>query len=94
MKTVARVLGTLSLLAALASLAVQAVVVARLWTAYVETFPLRTTLGISAAGAALGLALAVAAVFARRRSLGVLPVISGLLNLGLLAGYGYLFLVL
>ena len=93
MKIAARVLGTLSLLAALASLALQAVVVARLWTAYVETFPLDTTIGLAAAGAVLGLVLAVVAIILRR-AFGVLPVIAGLLNLGLLAAYGYLTVVL
>jgi hypothetical protein len=92
-KIAARVLGTLSLLAALASLALQAVIAARLWTAYVETFPLATTIGLGAAGAVLGLVLAIVAMILRR-TFGVLPVIAGLMNLGLLAAYGYLTVVL
>lgn len=94
MRIASRVLGTLSLLAALASLALQAAVVARLWTAYVETFALGTTIGLGAAGAVLGLILAVVAVILRRGSVGVLAPIAGLMNLGLLAAYGYLTVVL
>lgn len=94
MKTAPRVLGTLSLLAALASIGVQLAVVARLWAAFVETIPLTSTLALSAAGAVLGLVLAVVAVILRRGSVGVLAPIAGLMNLGLLAGYVYVFSVL
>lgn len=94
MKTAPRVLGTLSLLAALASLGVQLAVVARLWAAFVETLSLTGTLALSAAGAVLGLALAVVAVILRRGSVGLLAPIAGLINLGLLTAYAYLFAVL
>lgn len=94
MKTAPRVLGTLSLLAALASIGVQLAVVARLWAAFVETLSLTGTLALSAAGAVLGLALAVVAVILRRGSVGLLAPIAGLINLGLLAAYAYLFVVL
>ena len=94
MKTAPRVLGTLSLLAALASVGVQLAVVARLWGAFIETLSLTGTLALSAAGALLGLALAVVAVILRRGSVGVLALIAGLANLGLLAGYAYLFVIL
>lgn len=94
MKTAPRVLGTLSLLAALASIGVQLAVVARLWAAFVETLSLTGTLALSAAGAVLGLALAVVAVILRRGSVGLLAAIAGLINLGLLAAYAYLFAVL
>lgn len=93
MKTAPRVLGTLSLLAALASLGVQLIVVARLWAVFVETIPLTSTLALGAAGAFLGLALAVVAVIVRR-GFGILAPIAGLMNLGLLAGYAYVFSVL
>lgn len=94
MKTAPRVLGTLSLLAAFASIGVQLAVVARLWAAFVETLSLTGTLALSAAGAVLGLALAVVAVILRRGSVGLLAPIAGLINLGLLAAYAYLFAVL
>lgn len=94
MKTAPRVLGTLSLLAALASIGVQLAVVARLWAAFVETISLNSTLALSAAGALIGLVLAIVAVILRRGSVGVLAPIAGLMNLGLLAGYAYLFSVL
>lgn len=89
-----RVLGTLSLVVAVASLGVQFAVVARIWIAFVETIPLTSTLALSTAGAVLGLSLAVVAVILRRGSFGVLAPIAGLANLGLLAAYAYLFAVL
>ncbi|MEV7873735.1 hypothetical protein [Microbacterium sp. NPDC089188] len=94
MKTAPRVLGTLSLLAAFASLGVQLAVVARIWAAFVETISLTSTLALSTAGAVVGLALAVVAVIVRRGSFGMLAPIAGLTNLGLLAAYLYLFAVL
>ncbi|MCC4248624.1 hypothetical protein [Microbacterium testaceum] len=94
MKTAPRVLGSLSLLAAVASLGVQLAVVARIWAAFVETISLPSTLALSTAGAVLGLALAVVAVVLRRGSFGVLAPIAALTNLGLLAAYAYLFVVL
>ncbi len=94
MKTAPRVLGTLSLLAALASLGIQLIVVARLWAVFVETIPLTSTLALSTAGAVLGLALAIVSVVLRRGSIGLLAPIAGLANLGLLAAYVYLFAVL
>lgn len=94
MKTAPRILGTLSVIAAVGSLSVQLAVVARLWGASIETLTLRATLALSAAGALLGLALAVAAVITRRGSFGMLAPVAGLINLGLLAGYAYLFAVL
>lgn|GEM_PF-4345919 len=93
MKTAPRVLGTLSLLAALAALGIQLIVVARLWAVFVETIPLTSTLALGAAGAFLGLALAVVAVIVRR-GFGILAPIAGLMNVGLLAGYAYVFAVL
>ncbi len=72
----------------------QLAVVARLWAAFVETLSLSGTLALSAAGAVLGLALAVVAVILRRGSVGLLAPIAGLINLGLLAAYAYLFAVL
>jgi hypothetical protein len=92
-KTAPRVLGTLSLLAALAALGIQLIVVARLWAVFVETIPLTSTLALGAAGAFLGLALAVVAVIVRR-GFGILAPIAGLMNVGLLAGYAYVFAVL
>lgn len=94
MKTAPRVLGTLSLLAAFASLGVQLVVVTRLWASFVETISLTSTLALSAAGAVIGLALAVVAVIVRRGSVGVIAPIAGLMNVGLLAGYAYVLAVL
>lgn len=93
MKSAPRVLETLSLLAALASLGIQVIVIARLWAVSVETLPLTSTLALSAAGAVLGLALAVVAVIVRR-GFGILAPIAGLMNVGLLAGYAYIFAVL
>lgn len=94
MKTAPRVLGTLSLLSAVGSVTVQLIVVVRLWAVFVETLPLNSALALSTAGAVLGLALAIVAVILRRGSVGILAPISGLANLGLLAGYAYLFAVL
>ncbi|MFV9424427.1 hypothetical protein [Microbacterium sp. S1037] len=93
MKTAPRVLGTLSLLAALASLGFQLIVVLRLWAVFIETISLTNTLALGTAGAFLGLALAVAAVIVRR-GVGLLAPLAGLMNLGLLAGYAYVFSVL
>lgn len=94
MTTAPRVLGTLSLLAALGSIGIQVLVVARLWAAFVETLSLNGTLALSAAGAVLGLVLAVVAVILRRGSVGLLAPIAGLMNLGLLAAYAFVFAVL
>lgn len=94
MTTAPRVLGTLALLAALGSIGVQVVVVVRLWAAFVETISLTASLALSTAGAVLGLVLAIVAAIVRRGSLGILAPIAGLMNLGLLAGYAYLFAVL
>ncbi|MDQ1123344.1 hypothetical protein [Microbacterium trichothecenolyticum] len=94
MKNAPRVLGTLSLLAALGSIGFQLLVVARLWAAFVETLSLTSTLALSAAGALLGLVLAVVAVILRRGSVGLLAPLAGLANLGLLAAYAYVFTIL
>ena len=94
MKSAPRAFGILSLLAAFGSIGVQFVVVARLWAAFVETLPLTATMALSTAGAVLGLGLAVVAVIQRRGSFGVLAPIAGLMNLGLLAAYAYLFAML
>ncbi len=94
MKTAPRVLGTLSLLMAFISLGVQLAVVMRLWALSVETISLTSSLALSAAGAVLGLVFAIVAVVLRRGSFGVIAPISGLMNLGLLAAYAYLFAVL
>jgi hypothetical protein len=93
-KAAPRVLGTLSLLAALGSIGLQLAIVGRLWAAFVETLPLSSSLAVSAAGALLGLALAVVAVILRRGSVGMLVPIAGLTNLGLLAAYVYVFVSL
>ncbi|KTS09170.1 hypothetical protein, partial [Microbacterium testaceum] len=66
MKSAPRVLGTLSLLAALASIGIQLIVVVRLWAVFVETIPPTSTLALSTAGAVLGLALALVRVIVRR----------------------------
>jgi len=92
-KTAPRVLGILSLLAALGAVGVQLVVVGRLWASFIETIPLTSTLALSTAGALLGLALAVVAVILRR-GVGPLLAIAGLMNLGLLIAYAYLFSIL
>ncbi|KTS13188.1 hypothetical protein [Microbacterium testaceum] len=94
MKSAPRVLGTLSLLAALASIGIQLIVVVRLWAVFVETIPLTSTLALSTAGAVLGLVLAIVSVILRRGSVGLLTPIAGLANLGLLAAYAYLFSVI
>ena len=72
MKNAPRVLGTLSLLAALGSVTLQIIVVVRLWAVFVETLPLKSTLALSTASAVLGLALAIVAVILRRGSVGLL----------------------
>lgn len=94
MKKAPRVLGTLSFLAALGSIGIQFGVVARLWAVFIETLPLGSTIAVSAAVALVGLILAIVAVILRRGSVGVLAAIAGLINLGLLAAYAYLFAVL
>lgn len=93
MKTAPRVLGILSLLAALGAVGVQVLVVGLLWAAFLQPLPLSSTLTLGTGGAVLGFALAVVGAIVRR-GVGPLLAIAGLMNLGLLAGYAYLFSVL
>ncbi|WZH37566.1 MAG: hypothetical protein PIR02_02620 [Microbacterium enclense] len=93
MKTAPRVLGILSLLAALGAIGVQVLVVGLLWAAFTQPLPLQSTLLLGTAGALLGFALAVVGAILRR-GVGPLLAIAGLMNLGLLAAYAYLFSIL